>query len=93
MSIALVEVQVFSLAPNVTERRVGGAVTQRSAKPFRRVRLSYVPPNVVPEWGYFSLGGRSSFDAISILSAMMVSATFGSMMSFAWIIACCKTKP
>ena len=24
--------------------RVGGAVTQRSAKPFRRVRLSYVPP-------------------------------------------------
>ena len=25
--------------------RVGGAVTQRSAKPFRRVRLSYVPPS------------------------------------------------
>ena|GEM_PF-4929760 len=24
--------------------RVGGAVTQRSAKPFRRVRLPYVPP-------------------------------------------------
>ena len=46
MSIMLVEVQVFSLAPNVTERRVGGAVTQRSAKPFRRVRLSYVPPGL-----------------------------------------------
>ena len=27
------------------KRRVGGAVTQRSAKPFRRVRLSYVPPS------------------------------------------------
>ena len=26
------------------EWRVGGAVTRRSAKPFRRVRLSYVPP-------------------------------------------------
>ena len=47
MSITLVEVQVFSLAPNVTERRVGGAVTQRSAKPFRRVRLSYVPPQLL----------------------------------------------
>lgn len=65
MSIALVEVQVFSLAPNILQLldelfvicfvksdiikavarwRVGGAVTQRSAKPFRRVRLSYVPP-------------------------------------------------
>ena len=29
------------------ERRVGGAVTQRSAKPFRRVRLSYVPPEII----------------------------------------------
>lgn len=45
MSIALVEVQVFSLAPELIVWRVGGAVTQRSAKPFRRVRLSYVPPN------------------------------------------------
>ena len=27
--------------------RVGGAVTQRSAKPFRRVRLSYVPPQLL----------------------------------------------
>ena len=53
MSIALVEVQVFSLAPNVTERRVGGAVTQRSAKPFRRVRLSYVPPRGGSKRGSF----------------------------------------
>ena len=29
------------------EWRVGGAVTQRSAKPFRRVRLSYVPPEII----------------------------------------------
>ena len=53
MSIALVEVQVFSLAPNVTGRRVGGAVTQRSAKPFRRVRLSYVPPRDDSKRGSF----------------------------------------
>lgn len=26
--------------------RVGGAVTQRSAKPRRRVRLPYVPPHI-----------------------------------------------
>ena len=34
--------------------RVGGAVTRRSAKPFRRVRLSYVPPlkfNMCPDGG------------------------------------------
>ena len=28
------------------EWRVGGAVTQRSAKPRRRVQLPYVPPRV-----------------------------------------------
>ena len=32
--------------------RVGGAVTQRSAKPFRRVRLSYVPPIEYETSGY-----------------------------------------
>ena len=34
------------------KRRVGGAVTQRSAKPFRRVRLSYVPPSDMITSGY-----------------------------------------
>ena len=34
--------------------RVGGAVTQRSAKPFRRVRLSYVPPSEYETPGYWA---------------------------------------
>ena len=57
MSIALVEVQVFSSAPGYKGKknkwRVGGAVTQRSAKPFRRVRLSYVPPRDDSKRGSF----------------------------------------
>ncbi len=34
--------------------RVGGAVTQRSAKPRRRVQLPYVPPNDPCEGSFFN---------------------------------------
>ena len=47
------------------KRRVGGAVTQRSAKPFRRVRLSYVPPS-----GYETSGYRAFFIFQAVLSIL-----------------------
>ena len=39
------EYRFYRVSDIISLWRVGGAVTQRSAKPFRRVRLSYVPPS------------------------------------------------
>ena len=37
---------------SIVTGRVGGEVTQRSAKPFRRVRVPYAPPGRVAELVY-----------------------------------------